>query len=67
MASLSARGLLADDTISGSGLELVASIESRIKSTTAPLWDGLSADDVAAAERVLNELLERARGVLASA
>jgi hypothetical protein len=37
-----------------------------IQTTTAPIWQNLPEEDVAAATRVLNELVTRARAVLAS-
>lgn len=66
VAGLAARGLIVGHTISDAGLSLVASIQPHIATLAAPIWDGLPADDVAAAERVLNEVVTRARGVLAT-
>lgn len=64
VAGLRARGLLTGDAVSDLGFDLVGSLQGRISSAAAPVWDGLAADDVAAAERVLNEVVARARGVL---
>lgn len=66
VAGLRARGLVTGNTTSEAGFELVGSMEQQIKAATAPIWDSLPADDVAAAERVLNEVVARARGVLAT-
>ena len=44
---------------------MIAGVRERTTTRTAGLWDDLPEADVAAAERVLDELLERARGALA--
>ncbi len=41
-----------------------AAIQATITTETAPIWDDLPANDVAAATRVLNEVVTRARVVL---
>ncbi|MFI0898348.1 MarR family transcriptional regulator [Streptomyces sp. NPDC020983] len=63
---LTERGLLAGDRISAAGRELVERLGAQIKEITAPLWADLPADDVAAAERVLNLVLQRAHSILGS-
>jgi hypothetical protein len=65
VAGLAARDLLAGGTLTPRGRELVAEVQARIAATTAPVWDDLPARDVAAAARVLNEVVARARAVLA--
>lgn len=62
---LTERGLLQDGRLTPAALELVAEIQARITATTAPIWAGFPADDVAATERVLGELVRRGRDVLA--
>lgn len=61
---LTARGLLADARVTPAGRELIADVQAAIASTTAPVWAGLPPDDVAATERLLNEIVARARAVL---
>ncbi len=58
------RGLLAGDAISPAGDTLVADVRAAIDAEVGPVWEGLDADEVAAAERVLNEVLHRARALL---
>lgn len=66
VAELSHRDLLADGRMTAAGRELVASVQARIATETAPIWRDLPADDVASAARVLNEIVSRARLVLSS-
>ncbi|HEX4980148.1 MAG TPA: hypothetical protein VFV63_00535 [Ilumatobacteraceae bacterium] len=61
---LTDRGLLDDGRLTSAGRELTASIQATITSETAPIWNGLSVDDVAATTRVLNEVVTRARMAL---
>ena len=61
---LTARGLLDDGRLTPAGHELTASIQATITTETAPIWNGLPVDDVAAATRVLNEVVNRARVAL---
>ncbi len=63
--ALGERGLLAGGRLSAAGSTLVAEVRSTIAARTSSVWDGLPVDDVAAATRVLNEVVERARLVLA--
>jgi hypothetical protein len=58
------RGLLDDGRLTSAGRELTTAIQATISTQTAPIWDDLPADDVAAATRVLNEVVTRARVVL---
>ena len=62
---LGARGLLTEGRLTAAGSALVAEVQSTIAARTASVWSGLPAEDVAAATRVLNEVVERARLVLA--
>jgi len=65
VAVLTERGLLADGRITPNGRDLIAAVQAKISTRTAPIWDDLPDDDVAAATRVLNEVVTRARVVLA--
>jgi hypothetical protein len=65
VADLTDRGLLRDGQLTSAGRELTATIQATITIETAPIWDGLPPDDVAAASRVLDEVVARARTVLA--
>jgi hypothetical protein len=64
VGSLALRGLLADGRLTAAGRDLVAEVQATIATETGPIWDELPADDVAAASRVLNEVVARARAVL---
>lgn len=61
---LAKRGLLDDGRLTPAGRELTAAIQATITTETAPIWDDLPANDVAAATRVLNEVVTRARVAL---
>jgi hypothetical protein len=61
---LTDRGLLDDGRLTAAGHQLTASIQATITTETAPIWNGLPVDDVAAATRVLNEVVARARVLL---
>ena len=61
---LTNRGLLDDGRLTSAGRELTAAVHATITAETAQVWDNLPADDVAAATRVLNEVVARARAVL---
>jgi hypothetical protein len=64
---LTDRGLLRDGCLTDEGHALVGGVRERTKARTGALWDDLPEADVAATERVLNELLDRARGLLSRA
>jgi|HigsolmetaAR201D_1030396.scaffolds.fasta_scaffold41014_2 hypothetical protein len=66
VATLHERGLLEGGRLSPSGRDLVATVQGRIAAGTATIWRDLPADDVAAATRVLNEVVTRARVLLTS-
>ncbi|MDQ6526209.1 MarR family transcriptional regulator [Nocardioides sp. LHD-245] len=63
--ALVAAGLVAAGRPTPRGRELVDAVQNEIAATTAPIWQGLDVADVAAAGRVLDEVLRRARAVLA--
>jgi hypothetical protein len=63
--TLGGRSLLDDGRPTRAGLDLVAGIRERIALEAGPIWQALPPDDVAIAERVLNEVVARAREVLA--
>jgi hypothetical protein len=65
VGTLTARGLLDDGRLTPAGRDVVAQVQAASAATTDVIWDGLSADDVAATTRVLNEVLERAHAALA--
>lgn len=65
VGQLTNRGLLDNGRPTSDGRELTAGLQATITAQTAPIWDNLPADDVAAATRVLNEVVTRARAVLA--
>jgi hypothetical protein len=62
---LTRRDLLVGGRLTSAGRQMTAAIQTTIAATTAPIWNGLPADDVAATTRVLNEIVTRARAVLA--
>jgi catechol 2,3-dioxygenase-like lactoylglutathione lyase family enzyme len=65
VADLTARGLLKEGRLTQEAREVMTSVQAKTNAATAPIWDGLSVEDVAATERILNEVLTRARAVLA--
>ena len=62
---LNSRGLLDNGRLTSTAREMTAAIQTTIATTTAPIWENLPDEDVAAATRVLNEIVSRARAVLA--
>jgi len=64
VGELTDRGLLADGRLTSTGRELTSAIQTTITTDTAAIWDKLPSDDVAAATRVLNEVITRARVLL---
>lgn len=63
---LTERGLLRDGRLTDAGRAITEVVQTRINAHTRPIWSDLPADDVAAATRLLNEVVARARAVLAS-
>jgi hypothetical protein len=61
---LTTRRLLEEGQLTSAGRELIAAVQDTITTETAPIWEGLSREDVAAATRVLNEVVTKARAVL---
>ena len=66
VSELTRRGLLEAGRLTSAGREMTAAIQTAIATTTTPLWENLPVEDVAAAARVLNEIVIRARTLLAS-
>ncbi|MGH9211322.1 MAG: MarR family transcriptional regulator [Acidimicrobiales bacterium] len=64
VGELTDRGLLDDGRLTSAGRELTTALQATITTRTTSIWDGLPADDVVAATRVLNEVVTRARVVL---
>ncbi|MDN5856095.1 MAG: MarR family winged helix-turn-helix transcriptional regulator [Actinomycetia bacterium] len=64
VAALVDRGLLDGERVSESGSQLLARLGAHLEELTAPIWADLSNDDVAATERVLNLVVDRARSIL---
>ena len=64
VSDLSSRDLLEDGLLTSAGRSLIATVQTRITAETAPIWGDLPDDDVAAATRVLNEVVARAHAVL---
>jgi hypothetical protein len=62
---LTARGLLDDGRLTVDGHQLLTQLQASLAADTGAVFGELSSDDVAATERVLNELVSRARVVLA--
>ncbi|MDO3703171.1 hypothetical protein Q3W71_15980 [Micromonospora sp. C28SCA-DRY-2] len=62
---LTAAGWLDHGRLTDNGRRLVSEIQAQTTERAAPIWADLPPDDVAAATRVLNEVLKRAREVLA--
>lgn len=66
VAELTHRGLIRGDEPTPAGRALLNELQSRIADLTAPIWDGLDPDDVAATTRVLSAVASRADAVLES-
>jgi hypothetical protein len=64
VGELTDRGLLDGGRLTPAGRELTTAVQTTITTQTAPIWDNLPTDDVAATTRVLNQVLTRARLVL---
>jgi hypothetical protein len=64
VADLTDRGLLDGGQLTADGQDLLTTIQARSAAVTAPIWNDLPADDVAAATRVLNEVIARGRVAL---
>ena len=63
---LTGRGLLDDGHLTADSRDLLTRVQTLLAHDTGVLFGDLPADDVAATERVLNELVSRARVALAS-
>ena len=66
VSELTSRDLLDNGRLTSAGRSLIATVQTTITTETTPIWDHLPDDDVAAATRVLNEVVTRARAVLAA-
>ncbi|WP_159622359.1 hypothetical protein [Ruania rhizosphaerae] len=64
VSTLTDRGLIAGDRLTDTGRETVDEVGRRIAELTGPVWAGLDSDELAAAERTLNLVLERTRTIL---
>jgi len=60
------RGLIESGRLSSEGSALVDALQAALGNRAAPIWRDLAADDVAATERVLNEIIRRGRLVLSA-
>jgi len=67
VSQLTERGLIVDGRVTAAGRELLESVLARSAALTGPIWEDFADDDLEATTRVLNELLGRARAVLAGA
>lgn len=65
VGEVTAAGLIVEGRPTATGHRLVAELQARIAAETAPIWQDLDEDDVAASTRVLNEVVARARALLA--
>jgi len=63
---LTTRGLLENGHLTAAGRDLLTRVQTSLVGDTSALFGDLAPDDVAATERVLNEVLHRARMTLAS-
>lgn len=61
---LTSAGLLHDGRPTDQGRTLFSELLAQVNQDSARIWGDLPSDDVAAATRVLNEVLRRARAVL---
>ena len=64
VSGLTDRGLIEDDALTPTGGALLGGLRARVATLTAPVWADLDPGDVAAAERVLTRVGERAQEVL---
>ena len=64
VGELTDRGLLDHGQLTSAGRELTSAVQAAITTQTASIWDDFPSDDVAAATRVLNEVVTRARSLL---
>ena len=61
---LTDRGLLDNGRLTATGRDVTAAVQATINAETSAIWNGLPPDDIAAATRVLNEVLHRSRALL---
>lgn len=65
VSQLTDRGLLNGGSLTAAGRMVLVDLQAAIAGDADPIWRGLPDDDVAAADRVLREVIRRARAVLA--
>jgi len=65
VGALTARGLLDDGQLTDGGRALLTRVQAALADDTNALFGDLTPDDVAATTRVLNDVLDRARVLLA--
>jgi hypothetical protein len=61
---LTRRGLLQAGRPTATGRNITAAVQETVATETAPIWKDLPDEDVAAATRVLKEIVARGRAVL---
>ena len=66
VGELTGRGVLSDGRPTGAGREVLTAVQAAVAADTGAIFGGLAPDDVAAATRVLNEVVGRARVALGS-
>ena len=62
---VTSRGLIDAGQLTAAGRAMVTDVLARIEAVTGAIWTNLGGNDVAATTRVLNEIVTRARSILA--
>ena len=62
---VTSRGLIDAGQLTAAGRAMVTDVLARIEAVTGAIWTNLAGNDVAATTRVLNEIVTRARSILA--
>jgi len=63
--AVTSRGLVHDGQLTAAGRATLTDVLARSEAATGAIWTNLAGDDVAATTRVLNEIVTRARSILA--